>query len=434
MASPALLVICYNRPDYLADTLTSLASVVGVERYPLFISQDGSHEGVAEVVRRFAALFPHYNFWQRPRIAAWPNQSSAAWLAQHFKYALDRVFVERNHSHVILLEDDMLFASDFLLLFEATAPLLEADPTLWCVSSWNDNGFGYLSLNSTRLFRAGYFPGLGWMMRRELWMSIRDRWPLQHWDHWMRANAHGRDCIAPEVSRTKNIGAVGAHMNKDMFAKFVQSIAFHSGPPVDWGNLDYLLRPNYEIYVRNLITSATVVQDGHWPPWENNPSPSGVYLLMYTKTTFKGISQQARIWSAPRAYFDHVLILRTPEGHTVLLADRRASQVLPASLRQAPSPTLRHVPSSNDGQSCTDACAAQQLVCDPTQFEYVNSCEALSAAFTCVNCNVENGPDIPCRVDQAAHPNFHFCLIADQFDKFVCQGSWVGSRRLCPCV
>jgi hypothetical protein len=35
----------------------------------------------------------------------------------------------------------MIVSPDFLQLFEATAYLLNEDPTLWCVSSWNDNGF-----------------------------------------------------------------------------------------------------------------------------------------------------------------------------------------------------------------------------------------------------------------------------------------------------
>lgn len=33
---------------------------------------------------------------------------------------------------MILLEDDMLLSSDFLHYFRATAPLLAADPTIWC--------------------------------------------------------------------------------------------------------------------------------------------------------------------------------------------------------------------------------------------------------------------------------------------------------------
>ena len=67
-------------------------------------------------------------------------QPGHAWLSQHYKWALDRAFLEQGHSHVIIVEDDMLFSPDFLHFFEATAVLLERDPTLWCISTWNDNG------------------------------------------------------------------------------------------------------------------------------------------------------------------------------------------------------------------------------------------------------------------------------------------------------
>ncbi|CAL8469319.1 g8860 [Coccomyxa elongata] len=37
-------------------------------------------------------------------------------------------------------------------------------------------------------YRTSYFPGLGWMMRRELWLEIGIQFPKQAWDHWMRLN------------------------------------------------------------------------------------------------------------------------------------------------------------------------------------------------------------------------------------------------------
>ena len=40
-------------------------------------------------------------------------------------------------AHAILVEEDMVLSPDFLTLFEATAPLLDADPSLYCVSSWS---------------------------------------------------------------------------------------------------------------------------------------------------------------------------------------------------------------------------------------------------------------------------------------------------------
>ena len=45
----------------------------------------------------------------------------------------------------------MLFSPDFLHFFEATAVLLERDPSLWCVSTWNDNGLKSYDWDSMRM-------------------------------------------------------------------------------------------------------------------------------------------------------------------------------------------------------------------------------------------------------------------------------------------
>ena len=97
---------------------------------------------------------------------------------------------------------DMIVSPDFLLYFEQLAPLLQDDPTLWCISSWNDNGHinlvgkdnRYVLLNfyyscnllilfhvlfvmlqahnGTRIFRTEFFPGLGWLLTRTLWNEV----------------------------------------------------------------------------------------------------------------------------------------------------------------------------------------------------------------------------------------------------------------------
>ena len=38
------------------------------------------------------------------------------------------------------MQDDMTLAPDFFSYFDAALPLLDADPSLWCISSWNDHG------------------------------------------------------------------------------------------------------------------------------------------------------------------------------------------------------------------------------------------------------------------------------------------------------
>ena len=84
-------------------TIGSLFALEGVNRWPVYVSQDGSHAETAAVARRF-----NVTLWQRPRVPLLsPKQQGQAYLAQHYKWALDRVLLERNHSHAIVLEDDM---------------------------------------------------------------------------------------------------------------------------------------------------------------------------------------------------------------------------------------------------------------------------------------------------------------------------------------
>ena len=41
---------------------------------------------------------------------------------------------------LIVIEDDMLLAADFFSYFLATGKVMDRDPSLLCVSSWNDHG------------------------------------------------------------------------------------------------------------------------------------------------------------------------------------------------------------------------------------------------------------------------------------------------------
>ena len=61
-------------------------------------------------------------------------------IARHYGWALGQLFDEKHHSKVIILEDDMEIAPDFFDYFAAAGGLLYEDPTLLCVSAWNDNG------------------------------------------------------------------------------------------------------------------------------------------------------------------------------------------------------------------------------------------------------------------------------------------------------
>lgn len=75
--------------------------------------------------------------------------------------------------------DDLDVAPDFYEYFLGTYPILVADKSLWCVSAWNDNGkAGLVDEKSPHLlYRTDFFPGLGWMLLRDLWLEIGPKWP-----------------------------------------------------------------------------------------------------------------------------------------------------------------------------------------------------------------------------------------------------------------
>ena len=53
--------------------------------------------------------------------------------------------------------DDLDISPDFFEYFLATYPLLHADPSLWCVSAWNDNGKAELVSDEAGLYLLGRF-------------------------------------------------------------------------------------------------------------------------------------------------------------------------------------------------------------------------------------------------------------------------------------
>lgn len=180
MSNPAVVVLTYKRRNYLLRTLDSLVACPGLKGFELYVSQDGEVPDLGDLPSLYSAT--GLTLFRHPRLALLaPDQSATAYLAQHYKWVLDKLFLERGHSHVVVLEDDMLVSPDFLSLFSETAPLLDSDPSLLCVSSWNDNGMGNLVADNRRLMRTDYFPGLGWMTNRRVWTELSPIFPLDQW-------------------------------------------------------------------------------------------------------------------------------------------------------------------------------------------------------------------------------------------------------------
>jgi len=432
LSDAAFLLLCYNRPHYLEETLSSLFAVDGASDVKVYVSQDGSDTPTAEVARRY-----NVTLWQRPRVPLLgPKQQGQAYLAQHYKWALDKVLVENSHSHAIVLEDDMHFSPDLLSFFRQSAWLLDADPTIWCISTWNDNGFDTLVSDddAADLFRTDYFPGLGWMLRRELWHELSPLFPREHWDHWMRlaSTSRGRECIVPKLSRNYNIGRQGANMEASQYERYLKRIRHNQRSAVPLRGLSGLLNASYESSMATLVArAASNALPLAQPPLSVAPELPGPFLYTYTADTFKRLSAHFGIWPVPRAVHRHTLVLRL-QGRTFVLASARQCPYLPSSLREYPPPSLSLV-AAHTNEGCDAACSHLGGRCEASLFEFANQVDQLQQHFPCERgFATVVGPDIPNYVVDPSNEYYQRCLITEGGS--TCAAKHAATQRLCPCL
>ncbi|VDN24466.1 unnamed protein product [Gongylonema pulchrum] len=162
-----VLVIAAKRDLAIKNHLQQLIKLrPSASQFPIIVSQDGGTQSVTEVISKFVnenskISFIHHKEQAKP--PAGIGAQSYFYIAQHYKWALNKVFFEMHYKTVIITEDDLDIADDFFSYFTALKPVLIADPTVWCISAWNDNGGANITerKHSEQLYRTDFFPGLG---------------------------------------------------------------------------------------------------------------------------------------------------------------------------------------------------------------------------------------------------------------------------------
>ena len=88
------------------------------------------------------------------------------------------IFVFQKAKYAILVEEDLDVSPDFFSYFSQTMHLMEEDPTLYCISAWNDQGYEHSCKDPALTYRVETMPGLGWMLKRSLYkQELEPNWP-----------------------------------------------------------------------------------------------------------------------------------------------------------------------------------------------------------------------------------------------------------------
>jgi len=298
---PILMFAC-NRPT-VRKALDPLLEYRGqdparIKKFPIIVSQDCNHGETANVIRSYGdqVIFIQQPDQSEPLVPKAEKKFKGYFkIARHYGWALNQTFVHQfQHDQVVIVEDDLEVSPDFYDYFEAALQVLKKDPSLWCVSAWNDNGKKG-QIDETRpdlLYRTDFFGGLGWMMTRKLWQEeLMAKWPKSYWDDWMRqpAQRRSRACIRPEIGRTKTFGKIGVS-NGLFFEKHLKYIHLNQDfYPFTKHDLSYLERENYDVQMAKEMAELPVYNVRELPALAGKPDPPKAVKVIYkSKSDFKG--------------------------------------------------------------------------------------------------------------------------------------------------
>lgn len=262
----AVLVFACNRVTITRCLDQLLKFRPNAEQFPIIVTQDCQHEATAKAIQSYGPQIFHIQQPDQTDIPVPPKEKKFKGyfkIARHYGWALNQTFNTFNFKTAIIIEDDLDVSPDIFEYFLGTLPLLQTDPTLWCISAWNDNGKLTLVDQNAHdvLYRTDFFPGLGWMLTKSLWAELSPKWPISYWDDWIRQpeQRKGRACIRPELSRTRTFGKIGVS-NGLFYEKYLKYIYLNEVfVPFTQKNLTYLLKDNYDVhFVRSVYDSRVV--------------------------------------------------------------------------------------------------------------------------------------------------------------------------------
>lgn len=257
VADIPIIVIASARPHYLYRMLRALMSASGVNPANIVVFIDGHFEEPQQV----ATLFGVRSFLMTPK-----GEKNGR-ISHHYKSSLAKAFdLFPTANYTVILEEDLDVSPDILYYFGQLLPIYESDPTVYCVSAWNDHGYEHACGDPALVNRVETMPGLGWLLKKSLFKTeLEPNWPAAEkrwdWDMWMRLPTvrKNRECLYPDVSRTYHFGASGLNMNPYFQELYFKKHSLNTLPHIVLNDLDKLDHASYETNIKALLSIGVPV-------------------------------------------------------------------------------------------------------------------------------------------------------------------------------
>ena len=433
-----LVVLAHDRVE---STKACVAGVVGLREFSdlgaFEVSADAptSWDGMERALKEFPVTVRRHT--ARTTGKKLFAGTALAKISAHIYVAIQSMFHEHPELDlVILLEDDLRVASDFLTLFDIGGRLL-TNTTSWCVSAWNDNaGDASGGWRIEHIGKTTYFPGLGWMVGKETWERfLAPDWPTAPttgWDHWVRtaSSVRQRPCYFPEVPRVRHAATARSSNVLPKEAQRLERFAFFQGEKSPLQPLPEDFDASYDRDLATLVKTAPRASVGSL----RGQSGTVVVLARFPED-LRPLAKALALWPSDlRGSYHGVVQARRPGGLVVLVVDRRTCDWLPPSeqIRFPQDAEIR--PARAAGTSCSTVCSGAHLQCKDDLLRFIDDCDFLRSHFPCDNgCGHQLGFELPAFV-VGDEPTRGQCLASNHATLQTCDAFHPATKRLCACV
>lgn len=218
--SGAIIVLAHQRVTQLEKCLTALENADNSNEFPKLVVVDGGNDAVEQL--SWMKFKPDFHLRIKPN----QRKTSRARILESLRCGLSWAFDVQQADYVVVIEDDIIIARDFLTFVDACMKENLSRPLFRAV-----NGFGVAireespSDEKTEICRLNYGVGWGWALPARTYRAIRPllsiRGDYHVWDSLIEPYIRTGFVVNPVVSKILNLGFDSTATHTDASADLV---------------------------------------------------------------------------------------------------------------------------------------------------------------------------------------------------------------------
>jgi len=274
-----IMVIGGMRIAYLYKTLKSILTAPGLRLDNLEVLIGDTNDSVLTLLKLMGiryTLIP---------VSGVSNSKLFQFYRSCYKHVLDNY---PNADAAIFIDEDVEVSPDFFSLHSQMIPLLHRDKTLYCATAhaYPAKPANLFGLNN-KVKRAASQVRWGYSLTLTFIKEVISKWSTDRvysllYDTWMNEEvAFPRECVYPEISRTRHFGA-GINTDGFQLERYFLPVDMEMGYGINITNIDLIPLHNWRQHMVEEIKKAIPLHGNPCAPKFFDRRRNGTYIFYYS--------------------------------------------------------------------------------------------------------------------------------------------------------